>query len=181
MRDGKSKFLHVELTYAEKKSSFHLLLPKCTQLQGPLVAALWRLSIRHAFFATGHTCSFSKLQYAAAFVATDTFYYIPGGVSLFLNTFGWDVLGTVLLATASKKFTRRNVWDWFCFYQVLESVGSCISVSCMRRHLMVWAIFAPRFVFASVFSFLCLLCYLFMASVALFKMYSTVKTDSSKN
>jgi hypothetical protein len=33
----------------------------------------------------------------------------------------------------------------------LETLSSCISVSLMRRHLMVWAIFAPRFIFAGIF------------------------------
>ena len=31
-------------------------------------------------------------------------------------------------------------------------LASCLSVRLMKRHLMVWAIFAPRFMFAAVFS-----------------------------
>jgi len=151
------------------------------KLQAPLIAALWRLSIRHAFFATGHACSFNRLQYSAAFVATETFYFVSAGVSLFLNTFGWDILGITLLAAISKEFNQRKIWDWFCFYQLLECVGSCISVSHMRRHLMVWAIFAPRFVFASVFSLLCMVCYLSIACASLLKMRSTSKAVSSKD
>ena len=31
----------------------------------------------------------------------------------------------------------------------------------MKRHLMVWAIFAPRFVFAGIFLMLCMLYWMF--------------------
>jgi len=123
-------------------------------------AALWRLAIRQAFFATGHACAFNRLQYSAAFVASDTFYFYPAGVSLFINTFGWDILGSISLLTLTNRSRKWQVWRWFVFYQMLETVSSCISVSIMRRHLMVWAIFAPRFVFAAIFMSLNLLCWL---------------------
>jgi len=119
-----------------------------------VVAALWRLVIRFTYFATGHACSFNGLQYSAAFIATSEFYFGTAGLSLFLNTFGWEILGIILVVTASALTKRHSVWTWFCFYQLLESFGACVSVSLMRRHLMVWAIFAPRFVWASIFLFL---------------------------
>eukprot|EP00535_Pseudo-nitzschia_heimii_P012409 CAMPEP_0197199060 /NCGR_PEP_ID=MMETSP1423-20130617/33692_1 /TAXON_ID=476441 /ORGANISM="Pseudo-nitzschia heimii, Strain UNC1101" /LENGTH=825 /DNA_ID=CAMNT_0042652911 /DNA_START=11 /DNA_END=2485 /DNA_ORIENTATION=- len=52
-------------------------------------ATLWRLLIRHIFFATNHGCSFSRLQLSAAFVATVNFNFALSGLQLFLNTFGW--------------------------------------------------------------------------------------------
>ncbi len=100
-----------------------------------MLAAIWRLSIRHAFFATGHACSFNRLQFSAAFVAYETFMFFTAGLSLFLNTFGWDILGICFLASVSNASNRPKVYTWFCFYQLLETVASCISVSLMRRHL----------------------------------------------
>jgi len=137
---------------------------------------LWRLSIRHVFYVTEHACSFNRLHFSAAFVATETFYFYTAGISLFLNTFGWELLGIVLVATISRAATattttrdgsgagagagasagRHDVWRYYCFYQTVETVFSCISVTMMRRHLMVWAIFAPRFVFAAIFFMLCM-------------------------
>ncbi len=71
---------------------------------------------------------------------------------MFFNTFGWEIVGLlVVMASSVRPVGRRDVWRWFCFYQLLEATGSCLSVSQLRRHLMVWAIFAPRFAFASVF------------------------------
>jgi len=122
----------------------------------PVLACLWRLSIRHAFFATNHAPTFSRLQYSAAFVASDVFYFHTAGLLLFINTFGWEIMGTLLVLAATSHCRKANIWAWFCFYQLLEAAGSCLSVSLMRRHLMVWAIFAPRFVFAGAFTLICL-------------------------
>ena len=121
-----------------------------------MLASLWRLTIRQSFFSTGHACSLNRLQTSAAFVATDKFSFGPAGISLFFNTFGWDILGTIQLVLNAE----CNVWNWYYFFQMLETTVSCISVSIMRRHLMVWAIFAPRFVFAVIFIFICMISHL---------------------
>lgn len=34
-------------------------------------------------------------------------------------------------------------------YQALQTLGAAANAALQRRHLMVWAIFAPRFVFAA--------------------------------
>ena len=120
------------------------------QIQGHTLALIWRLSIRGFFFTTGHACSFNRLQLSAAFVATEIFYFIPAGISLFVNTFGWDIMGVIFAAKVFNVCDRIDAFNWFCVYQLLETIFSCISVSIMRRHLMVWAIFAPRFVFSSI-------------------------------
>jgi len=132
------------------------------EIDAPVMAAMWRLLIRQIFFATNHHCSFNRLHFTAAFVATDTFQFHIAGFSLFMNTFGWELLGTLLLlltsrfttnfTTADSKDGHSRVWDWFCFYQCTETLTSCISVSAMKRHLMVWAVFAPRFMFAAIFT-----------------------------
>jgi len=130
------------------------------EVAAPVMAAIWRLSIRHVFYATNHHCSFNRLQFSAAFVATDTFQFFIAGSSLFMNTFGWEMLGSCLVLVYSRTvFTGSknssagsNVWDWFRYFQWTEMLASCLSVSVMKRHLMVWAIFAPRFMFAAVFT-----------------------------
>lgn len=135
------------------------------EVDGPVMAAIWRLAIRHVFFATNHHCSFNRLHYSAAFVASNTFMFHLAGISLFMNTFGWEIVGSILVVVLSRcnrgegKSKGRNllsskahVWRWFLFYQWTEILSSCISVSLMKRHLMVWAIFAPRFMFAAVFT-----------------------------
>ena len=127
----------------------------------PVMAAIWRLVIRHVFFATNHHCSFNRLQYSAAFVATNTFQFYIAGFSLFMNTFGWEILGSTLVLVYSRRagqssskssISGSNVWDWYRYFQCTEMLASCMSVSVMKRHLMVWAVFAPRFMFSAVFT-----------------------------
>ena len=112
-----------------------------------VLGCLWRLSVRHVFYATNHGCAFNRLQLSSAFVSTIEFDFALGGISLFLNTFGWEILGAFFLY----KTKRRDVWSWFLFFQLLETASSCVSVAVLRRHLMVWAVFAPRFIFTCVF------------------------------
>jgi phosphatidylinositol glycan class O len=115
------------------------------KIDAPVMAAMWRLLVRQIFFATNHHCSFNRLHFTAAFVATETFQFHVAGFSLFMNTFGWELLGTLLLLLTSQytNFTTANskdknepsrVWEWFCFYQCTETLTSCISVSAMKRH-----------------------------------------------
>ena len=112
---------------------------------------LWRFLVRHIFFATNHGCAFNRLQYSAAFVSTVEFDFVLGGMQLFLNTFGWEIVGLVTVRMTSTFLQKPGLWRWYCVFQILESFLNCISVSVLRRHLMVWAIYAPRFLFSSVF------------------------------
>jgi GPI ethanolamine phosphate transferase 3 subunit O len=119
-------------------------------LPGIVTATLVKLITRHAFFATNHACFFNRLQYSAAFVTTTEFNFVTGGLSLFLNTFGWELAG-MLVCFALK---RRPVWTCYVSMQLVEALCSCISVSVLRRHLMVWDIYAPHFLFTSIFTIL---------------------------
>lgn len=107
-----------------------------------------------AFFATNHGCAFNRLQLSAAFVATTEFYYELGGISLFLNTFGLEMMGITLAWVISQKEQHKSVWRSYGILQLIEALCSFISVSVLRRHLMVWDIYAPRFLFTAIFTIL---------------------------
>lgn len=144
------------------------------EIDAPVMAAIWRLLIRQIFFATNHHCSFNRLHFTAAFVATDTFQFRIAGFSLFMNTFGWELLGTTLLLLTSRYTTSLTttdskngtscVWGWFCFYQCTETLTSCISVSAMKRHCeylyRLSAIFFP-FAVVLILKILCFVCFRF--------------------
>jgi phosphatidylinositol glycan class O len=121
-----------------------------THLPCLVMATLIKLVTRHVFFATNHGCFFNRLQYSAAFVATSDFRFVTGGIALFLNTFGWEIAGIVVCQCLS----RPNVWRLYVALQILEALSSCVSVSLLRRHLMVWDVYAPHFLFTSIFTFL---------------------------
>lgn len=122
-----------------------------------VLAALVKFITRHTFFATNHGCAFNRLQLSAAFVATKEFEYFSAGGSLFMNTFGWEVAGLAFTWLLSKHRGRHAIWRFNVIFQTLEALCSCISVSVLRRHLMVWDIYAPHFLFSAIFSVLTLL------------------------
>ncbi|CAB9512481.1 ethanolamine phosphate transferase 3 [Seminavis robusta] len=145
-----------------------------SMIPSAVLAALWRFIIRHVFFATNHGCSFARLQLSSAFVATSVFNFAFAGLSLFINTFGWEIMGLCFAWLVSSNamhtakmsgFPRRtDPWRWYCLYQLIETLCSSISVSVLRRHLMVWDIYAPHFMFVALFTifyaaFQLLVCY----------------------
>mmetsp|Transcript_4240 Transcript_4240/g.8154 ORF Transcript_4240/g.8154 Transcript_4240/m.8154 type:complete len:137 (-) Transcript_4240:210-620(-) len=89
-------------------------------VDAPVSAVIWRLAIRHVFFTTNYHCLSNCLQFSAAFVASETFQFYLAGTSLFMNTFGWEILGSTLVliysragrSTISKNngSSGRNVW-----------------------------------------------------------------------
>ncbi|KDO28936.1 hypothetical protein SPRG_05809 [Saprolegnia parasitica CBS 223.65] len=99
------------------------------------------LLLYHFYFATGHHNGFSSLQNAAAFVGFEDFAFYRSGLLLFLNTFGSFLVGLPLLAAT--ELDKRVIVALFS----LAATCTTIFVGCMRRHLFVWAIFAPKYIF----------------------------------
>ena len=130
---------------------------------------IWFL-MEYAFYASGHVSNFNGLHISAAYVGMDNFHFILSGVLLFSNTFIATALSTALVWTGIngtmmlKK--NRNV--------LILLIGACYSfllfvkmafVLFARRHLMVWAIFAPKYIFTAtivividVAFLLCMMC-----------------------
>lgn len=125
-----------------------------THVSSWVLAALLKLVTRHAFFSTNHGCAFQRLQLSAAFVATSEFFYEIGGISLFLNTFGWEMVGIMIAWILAQNRKQSFLMRIYCLYQLIEAVTSCLSVSVLRRHLMVWDVYAPHFLFTSIFTIL---------------------------
>ncbi|TYZ57599.1 hypothetical protein PybrP1_003939 [[Pythium] brassicae (nom. inval.)] len=127
---------------------------------------LWSVVCGHSFFFTGHQNTFTSLQNAAGFVGLDAFYFYGAGALLGLNTFGSYLLWLLFLplalarprATAAaagdragalvvaRACWRRAALTVTLFFALNASVSTAF-VALQRRHLMVWAIFAPKFIF----------------------------------
>ena len=91
------------------------------------------------FFRTSHSQSFSSLQIAASFIGFDTFHFAPAGLLLALNTFAH----LLTLAFLSSSGGGLGLLLVFCLRCVCTLCNALVN----RRHLMVWEIFAPKFVF----------------------------------
>ena len=128
-----------------------------------MARALWPASVimalagPFAFHATGHATKLSALQYSAAFVGFETFDFWRSGVALALNTAG----GHIMVALAAGPLLPARTWRSLRVAGVLQTQASFVhllALACTvtwlvlsRRHLMVWAIFAPKFIFELFF------------------------------
>lgn len=129
---------------------------------GPLLC--WLLVGQLGFFGTGHQTSFSTIHWKAAFVGSsiDQPPMTLGAVKVLLNTFaGPLVAGASLpvmqgaLRAQGMSSTTKQVMPFVAYCTLLLLQVCCTMASCLllRRHLMVWTIFAPRLVFQVLSAF----------------------------
>lgn len=118
----------------------------------------------HAFYGTGHQSTISSIQWKSAFVLTAKMRYPFSVILVVLNTFGpffLAALSTPLLAlwniaplphpTSASHARRLSIRAGLgmMVYYTLMLIGSAVSSAWLRRHLMVWKVFAPRFMLAA--------------------------------
>lgn len=126
----------------------------------PLPVIQWSLLAVQLFFCTGHSCTFDGLRYAAAFIGFDNFNIIRQGVLLAIDTFGVShilpIFGLPLLVSTKRSHAQSGECDLLQLVQVFLIYGlvsatmatlSTVCVTIQRRHLMVWGLFAPKYVF----------------------------------
>ncbi|KAG9138781.1 hypothetical protein Leryth_007418 [Lithospermum erythrorhizon] len=128
----------------------------------------WNLLAVCLFFCTGHWCAFDGLRYASAFIGFDEFNLIRQAVLLTIETFGFShilpIIGLPFLVAyqhrAADKGTEGHVLQLclvYLIYGLTIVIGVTFTILCViiqRRHLMVWGLFAPKFVFDVVALFL---------------------------
>ncbi|KAE8680302.1 hypothetical protein F3Y22_tig00111392pilonHSYRG00604 [Hibiscus syriacus] len=107
-------------------------------------------------------CAFDGLRYGAAFIGFDEFVLAPQAILLTIDTFGFShilsVFGLPLFVAFSSLFNQtedRSLFSiklfWiFMVYGLVTATTATATIVCVaiqRRHLMVWGLFAPKFVF----------------------------------
>ena len=119
---------------------------------GPIVLAL--LGSFH-FFKTGHQATLASIQWNAAFIALKTIHYPWSPILVILNTFGAQILTViavplvVLWKQPPKKpgllgDVARAMMRHICYYAVIN-LATTMWAGWLRRHLMLYRIFSPRF------------------------------------
>lgn len=116
-----------------------------------------------AFFATGHQAVLSTIQWKSAFVGFPTLTYPFSPILVVLNTFGGFILSALAVPLVAlwnldpaPGSEDRAVCDTLrvalgvVLYRSMELAGSAITAAWLRRHLMVWKVFAPRFMLGGV-------------------------------
>jgi phosphatidylinositol glycan class O len=116
-----------------------------------------------AFFATGHQAVLATIQWKAAFVGFAEVVYPVSPMLVVLNTWGpfmllalaapllatWNVSPTANGAAPVLADSLQTCLGFLLYYATL-TVSSAASAAWLRRHLMVWKVFAPRFMLAGV-------------------------------
>lgn len=113
------------------------------------------------FFTTGHQASFTNIQWKPAFIGVYSVVYPVSPLLVGLNTYG----GYILLALAIPLLALWNVSPTprgrtpviadtlqamlgFIIQYTSITFTSAFFAAWLRRHLMVWKVFAPRFMLA---------------------------------
>ncbi|CAL5354302.1 hypothetical protein CsSME_00042545 [Camellia sinensis var. sinensis] len=124
----------------------------------------WSLIAVCLFFCTGHWCAFDGLHYAAAFIGFEEFILVPQAILLSIDTFGFShilpIFGLPFLVARQlpfgqgeqqrKRFFFMQLSQVYLMYGFITAISITFTILCVtiqRRHLMVWGLFAPKFVF----------------------------------
>jgi phosphatidylinositol glycan class O len=113
----------------------------------------------HMFYGTGHQSTIPSIQWKSAFLLTPTVTYPFSPITVVLNSLGpifLMALGAPLLALwnraplAASQMKRESTLSSLgvMIYYTALLLGTCVSAAILRRHLMVWKVFAPRFMAA---------------------------------
>ena len=112
------------------------------------------------FFKTGHQAVLSSIQWDSAFIPLFSVRYPWTPIVLALNTFGAQILAVAsvpLLALWKVGPKQRGVLETatrglgvFIAYFAVEALATMSWAGWLRRHLMLYRVFNPRFIFAGV-------------------------------
>lgn len=127
-----------------------------------LVPVLFDLLGHSFFYFTGHQATIPSIQWDSAFVAARTVEYPWSPITVFLNTMG-PIFITGLVCAFSSLWRRAVFKDArvpvaFVVRAVMglaavvgvRTIGSMSGCYMLRRHLMTWKIFAPRYMFGGI-------------------------------
>ncbi|KAJ4802575.1 GPI ethanolamine phosphate transferase 3 [Rhynchospora pubera] len=132
----------------------------------PISVMQWSLLAICLFYQTGHWCTFDGLRYGAAFIGFDEFKVVRQAILLFVDTFGIShilpifslpFLVTIPNSSSSKGRDKTviflNLTQVYLLYGLITAITTTFTVLCVaiqRRHLMVWGLFAPKYVFDAI-------------------------------
>ncbi|KAF9555691.1 hypothetical protein CPC08DRAFT_670686 [Agrocybe pediades] len=124
-----------------------------------------------AFYGTGHQSTITSLQWKTAFLLTPTFNYMLSAFTVVSNSLGPVFLFALaaplaglwnrapLMATKEEPNVQSDVQAknestkaalGIMMYYLALLLGTAVSAAVLRRHLMVWKVFAPRFMTAAL-------------------------------
>lgn len=141
-------------------SSLSVILPP--SLLSVNTVALWGFIL---FFATGHQAVLSAIQWKTAFIGFPVLTYPFSPLLVILNTLGPFILSAAAIPllvfwNVAPSFKGGNSIPilsnlltaclGLILYHTTVTLSSAIFAAYLRRHLMVWKVFAPRFMLSAM-------------------------------
>lgn len=116
-----------------------------------------------AFFATGHQAVLASIQWKSAFTLFEEVVYPWSPLLVIINTWGptafviiaipllalWNVSPRANSSTPVLAHTVQVALATIIYFAAI-TLASAVTAAWLRRHLMVWKVFAPRFMLAAV-------------------------------
>ena len=114
------------------------------------------------FFRTGHQATLSSIQWKSAFIPIYKFCYPWSPIVLILNAFGVYIVATIAVPllpmwrrpkrtkAASLLGKVGKAACAFLLYHGVTSLGTTLWAGLLRRHLMLYRVFCPRFMVGAV-------------------------------
>ncbi|VDN03644.1 unnamed protein product [Thelazia callipaeda] len=111
----------------------------------------------HGFFALSHQPVFTAIPWHAAFVGVPgnfTPLVVPAALVI-AHIFASQILTCIVLpmlvACQSRSQLGLSYWTYkLLLFNSLKAISACLMATIHRRHLMMWKIFAPKFIFESI-------------------------------
>ncbi|RKP22636.1 hypothetical protein SYNPS1DRAFT_19824 [Syncephalis pseudoplumigaleata] len=135
-------------------------------------AVVLGLMAQHYYFATGHQATLASIQWRVGFIGLREMSWVVSPLLMVANTFASHILFSAAIplvvlwrlsgrrpapATTSQQQQPASIWTGvrrivFAWSLVWTVLAASICIWCMyfRRHLMVWKVWAPRFMLGTV-------------------------------
>jgi phosphatidylinositol glycan class O len=117
------------------------------------------------FFSTGHQRTLSSIQYEVGFIGLEKVSWFISPILILFNTYGGQVLFNLgipllviwkrpaLLSKDREQVFMKELWTLvsiYILYLLINITSSTVFAGHFKRHLMVWRVFAPKFIFTGV-------------------------------
>ena len=123
---------------------------------GPVILAL--LGNAH-FFSTGHQATLTAIQWESAFIPLTTIVYPWSPLMIVANSLGPQILSAIAVpllplwkAQPKEKVLPKvaKAAATYMLFQAVLTTASTVAAGWLRRHLMLYRIFSPRFMLGGV-------------------------------
>jgi phosphatidylinositol glycan class O len=163
-----------EMLSAQRALAQHIPTAKSIQPTPLIMAVIAGLLAQHYYFTTGHQATIVSIQWRVGFIGLREINWLVSPILVTSNTLAAHLFVTVALPllilwrvsprtkTTSQQKGYWRIWPhihqltfaWMLVWLVLTT-ALCTWCIHHRRHLMVWKVWAPRFMLAALTSLIC--------------------------